>query len=52
MRLSTTVSIISGSVFVVIFLLWVRVVLEMAIVVFNIATTLTSIDAKFEDRAD
>jgi hypothetical protein len=47
-RVTATIAGISALCFVLILLLWIRVVLETAIVLFNIATTLLSIDRKLE----
>lgn len=42
-----------GSLFgIVIFILWTRVLSETVIVIFNIATSLSSIDQKIDDSAD
>ncbi|MEX0641158.1 MAG: DUF4282 domain-containing protein [Pirellulales bacterium] len=45
-RIGSTVAGLTAICVVVIGLLWIRVVLEVAIVLFNIATTVTSIDEK------
>jgi hypothetical protein len=45
-RVASTIAGFTGACFVVIVVLWIRVLLETAIVLFNIATTLTSIDEK------
>jgi hypothetical protein len=47
-RIVTTIAGIMGICLIVFGLLWTRVVLEMVVVLFNIAMTLTSIDQKLE----